>query len=98
MSSALHDYSDVVHSRKVNTSLYVLRHCRVDHKIWELLKIAVAFDGRETGIILLIWLHNADGILRVEVGDIILGSDVCARSVVEEGEGCITDGCWGQRG
>ncbi len=50
----------------------------------------------KASIVLPIRLHNADGILRVEVGDIVLGSDVCARCIVEHMKSFIADGCWRQ--
>ena len=40
--------------------------------------MAMILGAGKASIVLPIRLHNADGILCVEVGDIVLGSDVCA--------------------
>ena len=66
----------------------------VDFVIGKLLQVAVIFDAWETGVVLPIRLHNTDGILRMDVGDLELSYEMCAGCVVEYRQRLIPDTSW----
>jgi len=98
MPSSLNNQPNTPLPRKINRSLYMLRFRRINHILWELLQITPIRFIRQACIVFPIGLHNADGVLGVEIGDAPLGCDIGTGGIIKDWEGRDADGGWGQGG